>query len=140
MTGEVYIDEKVIQEVGDRTKYIVDWTSAVDGAGGDGTAVSDPIYAVGFLYEVETVPGANGDKATNCPDANYDIIITDPYGYDLMNGKLANRSGTVAQRQIAANPMWIDDYFVITVSNADAHPEAAKQGRIIIWIDRNLNG
>lgn len=135
MTGEVYIDEKVIQEVGDRTKYIVDWVSDASA----GTVVSDYIYMVGFLYEVETIPGANGDKATNKPSDNYDVTITDPYGYDLMNGKLANRYGTsapAAQRQISANPMWIDDYVTINISGAGN----SKQGRIILWVDRNLNG
>ena len=114
MTGEVYIDEKIIAEVGDRTKYVVDWVSDSS----TGNVVSDPIYMVGFLYEVETIPGANGDKTTNTPTNLYDITITDPYGYDLMNNKLANRSGSVAQRQIAANPMWVDDYVTINISNA----------------------
>jgi hypothetical protein len=130
MTGEWVVNEVQIQEVSDRTKYVVDWVSITGG-----TAVSMNINMVGFLVEVETIPGQNGVPATDPPDSLYDITITDPYGYDLMGGKLADRSNTVAERKLAANPMWVDDYVVINISGAGD----ANQGRIIIWVDRNLN-
>lgn len=131
MTGEWIVNEILIQEVSDRTKYIIDWVSDSS----TGAAVSMNISMVGFMVEVETVPGQNGVPATDPPDANYDITITDPYGFDLMGGKLANRSATAAERKLAANPMWVDDYVVINISNAGN----SNQGRIIIWVDRNLN-
>lgn len=131
MTGEWIVNERIIQEVSDRTKYIIDWVSDAS----TGAAVSMNISMVGFIVEVETVPGQNGVPATDPPDDHYDITITDPYGYDLMGGKLADRSSTVAERKLAANPMWVDDYVVINISGAGN----SNQGRIIIWVDRNLN-
>jgi hypothetical protein len=54
-----------------------------------------------------------------------------------MGGKLMDRcpSSNVAERKLAANPMWVDDYVTVTVDNAGD----TKKGRIIIWVDRNLN-
>lgn len=133
MTGTVVVEKKVFAEVANRVKIIVDWTSHTDG-----TVVSDPIDAIGFLYEVETIPGALGDRTTDCPTGagtpkKYDMTITDPYGFDLMDSKLIdNRSVTVAERIVATNPMWVDDYMIVSVTDGGS----GKQGRLIIWIDR----
>jgi len=124
MTGDVVVTQKTFAEVASRIKIIVDWTSD-----GSGDVVSDPIDAIGFIVEVETVPGTGSVK----PSDDYDVTITDPYGYNLMDEKtIDNRDYVNAERVIAATPRWVDDYMTVTV----AHAGASTQGKIIIWIDR----
>lgn len=130
MTGELYINAVEIREFGNRTKLVVDWTSD-----SSGHVISDNIEAAGYLTEIETIPGASGDKSTNTPTNNYDILITDTYGYDIAAGKMgANRSSSIAQRQLAANPAWVDDYIIVSIDNAGG----TKQGRLILWFDRSI--
>jgi hypothetical protein len=126
MTGEVVVDRKLFAEVASRMKIIVDWTSDASG-----DVVSDPIDAIGFVYEIERVPGALGIPATNPPTASYNLWIKDPYGYNLFD-PATNGSATDAQRDLSEVPMWVDDYMTINITAAGN----AKQGRLIIWIDR----
>jgi len=130
MTGECVISSVEIREGSNRSKLVIDWTSDSSA----GTVVSDSIEAVGYLAEIETIPGLLGDKVTTCPSDNYDIKITDVYGYDIAAGKMGvNRSSSVAQRQLAANPAWVDDYIIINISGAGN----SKTGRLILWFDRS---
>jgi hypothetical protein len=126
MTGDVVVDRKTFAEVANRMKIIVDWTSD-----GSGDVVSDPIDAIGFVYEIERVPGALGVPATNPPDGSYNTKIKDPYGADLI-ATANDGSATVAQRTLQETPMWVDDYMTVNITAAGA----SNQGRLIIWIDR----
>lgn len=130
MTGDVIVEQKVFAEVENRIKLIIDWTSDASG-----NCVSDPIDAIGFIYEIERVPGANGDLTTNTPTDSYNTYIKDPYGYSLIE-KAGDGSKTIAQRTVQTTPMWVDDYIIVSFSAAGA----SKQGRLIIWIDRATNG
>jgi hypothetical protein len=128
MTGDVVVSKKTFAEVANRVKIIIDWTSDASG-----DVVSDPIDAIGFLTEIETIPGALGVIATDPPTNLYDITITDPYGWDLMDAKfIDNRLNSAPQREVMENPQWVDDYMIVTVDGAGD----ANKGRIIIWVDR----
>lgn len=48
-------------------------------------------YQGAYLYRVITDPGATA------PDADYDIVLNDAYGFDVMEGTLANRSATATE-------------------------------------------
>lgn len=61
----------------------VAWTSS---AGGAVTTVINPVY--GEVLWVATNPGSTS------PTANYDIVLTDPSGIDVLQGSCADRSAT----------------------------------------------
>lgn len=125
-------------------KVILDWTS-------DSTAgtVSIPIcstYAAaqgwngvqpaklqGFIRSLETIPGASGDLTTTLPTAAYDVTLLDSYAQDVSAAVLADRSGTVAEREIPTSPLYIDDEITLTIANAGN----SKTGRLILELVGN---
>ena len=129
----------------DRAQIICDWTS--DAAAGSvalaiastyatAQAAISPSYPqpkriVGKITMIETIPGANGDKATTCPTDQYDVTLPDAYGYDVADGTLANRSGSVAESVVYEEPLAIDSDLTLTIANAGN----SKAGRLIIYVD-----
>lgn len=129
MTGDVVVSRKIFAEASPREKIIIDWTSD-----GSGNVVTDQIDTIGFVYEIERVPGANGDLSTDTPSASYNTYIKDPYGCALIE-KAGDGSATAAQRDLQTDPLWVDDYMVVSITAAGA----ANSGRLIIWLLRSLN-
>lgn len=84
----------------------------------------------GYIVGIETIPGENGDKTTDCPTNLYDITLDDPYGYDLAGGSLANRSSSVAEKVVPSSPIPVDSEITVSISAAGN----AKKGRIILSI------
>lgn len=65
--------------------YKITWTSTAGGAAE--STLNDEVgrYANGIIVRVITDPSATA------PTDNYDIVLTDATGIDVMNGQLANR-------------------------------------------------
>lgn len=130
----------------DRAQIICDWTSDAS-AGTVAIAIASTYTAAQIAYGgmrpnpkritgnirlVETIPGLLGDKTTTCPTDNYDITLPDAYGFDVMEGGLANRSSSVAQIvSFEAAPLPIDSDLTLTIANAGN----SKTGRVIITVD-----
>ena len=70
-------------------EYSIAWTSDAAGAV---SGIDVPVMA-GTLMRAATVPAAAGDAPTD----NYDVVVTDAYGVDLLAAAGANRSATVSQ-------------------------------------------
>lgn len=129
----------------DRAQIICDWTSDAS-AGTVALAIAStyaaaqlakspsypqPKRIVGRIALIETIPGANGDKTTTCPTDQYDITLLDAYGYDVADGTLANRSGSVAEAVVYEEPLTIDSDLTLTIASAGN----SKTGRLIIYVD-----
>lgn len=89
-----------------------------------------PSKLSGYIVGIETIPGENGDKTTDCPTALYDITLDDSYGYDLAGGSLANRSASVGEKVVSSQPIPIDSEITVSISAAGN----SKKGRIIIYV------
>ena len=127
-------------------KVVLDWVS--ENGGDDAGKVSAGIMSTykaafsasaylplkdeisGYIVGIETIPGLNGDKTTDCPTALYDITLDDSYGYALAGGSLANRSASVAEKVVPSQPIPIDSEITVSISAAGN----SKKGRIIIHI------
>lgn len=130
MTGVVSITQQEIREVGSVTKYIIDWTSD-----SSGNVESDQIEAIGYITEIERVPGENGDRTTSKPSASYDTYIKDRYGASLIS-KANNGDADNAQRDVETSPLWVDDYMVVSLTDCGN----TKKGRLIVWVRKSVNG
>lgn len=95
-------------------------TASADDASYPSTATSQTItdqIAGRYIIEARTNPGSTA------PTANYDIVLNDTDGIDLMGGMLANRSATAseaAQPAIASGVYWprpIDGALTIAITN-----------------------
>lgn len=76
--------------LGGRRMYLHEVTWEADDATGAIANITIPAsdlkkYKGAYLYRVITDPGATS------PTDDYDIVINDAYGYDIMEGALANR-------------------------------------------------
>ena len=106
----------------------IDWTShATDGTcDGDicstyaaaqlaiGYSMPQPSKITGYIRCIETIPGASGDRTTACPTDDYDIVLQDPYDYDLTGGSLADRDEASAERVIPTSPVPVDSFAKVT--------------------------
>jgi len=109
---------------------IVPWESD---ASGDASVGIDIDYNGMNIVSVQTIPGLNGDRTTTTPTADYDVVINDEYGEDIMEGELADRSATVGETLYANPPLPVPGILTIVVSNAGN----AKTGIVKIMFDRN---
>lgn len=81
------------------------------------------------LVKVETIPGLNGNLTDNLPTALYDLTLLDAYGADVVDGALADRSGTAADIPlIPGTPIKVDSNLTVTIAAAGA----GTKGRIIL--------
>jgi len=103
-----------------------DWTS--DGSG-DATVVI-PDFKGYFIVAVRTAPGEEGDLATDLPTNLYTVtLINDATGADILAGEGADRSGTVADDALIADPpVSVPGAMTLTVASAGV----TKQGRVYI--------
>jgi len=102
------------------------WTS--DGSG-DATAVL-PDFSGYELVAVQTVPGEDGDLATDLPTADYDVTLIDAYGMDWFDDEGIDRSGTVAEIFCQVKRIPFPDSATLTIANAGS----ANQGLVNIWV------
>jgi len=119
-------------------KLTLDWVSASDGtvalaivAALKSAKPSVPNRIHGKLKMIETIPGLLGDKTTATPTDNYDITITDSYGYDVATGNLADRSASIAQAIFPVAEVPVDDELTLNITNAGD----TKKGRTILYFD-----
>jgi hypothetical protein len=89
-------------------------------------------YFGGGLYAVETIMGASGDLTTN--KLSYmNITIKDPYGLDIMQGNLTNRSTSAAEIVYADPPILLNSDLVLNIISTQT---PGGKGRIIMWIQQ----
>jgi len=127
-------------DMSDPNKVILDWLSTDLGVvsiaicstyiTAQGVFKPHPKKLQGFLRSIETIPGLLGDKTTTVPTTLYDITLLDPYGYDISGGILADRSASVAEKEVPTEDLYIDSELTLTIANAGN----AKTGRIILEI------
>lgn len=114
------------------TLYVIDWTSGTDaGVSTELAALAGDSSISGYLRYIQTIPGASGDKTTTVPDADYDIVLNDAYGYDIAAGNLANRSASAAERIIPSSPMFVDGTLTLVITNASN----SKTGRLVLLVE-----
>ena len=70
------------------------------------------------IKSFQTIPGANGDLATNLPTNAYDVTLLDSFGEDIMASNTLNRSGTVAETYYALTDIVLSGDLTLVVANA----------------------
>lgn len=113
------------------TRYLIDWESTAGGSYTD----TITLQAAGELIAVSFGPGSPA------PDANYDVVITDEEGVDILAGQGANLSATVSTMvtpgipvkdgtttSVGCRPVMGD--LSLSITNAGA----SKQGKIVLWV------
>lgn len=84
---------------------------------GDGSVPSTSFGLRGWIFMVVTNPG------DTVPDANYDIVLNDADGLDIMGGTLANRSDTLTQQAFPIlvgttyGERFVDGQLTLVISN-----------------------
>ena len=86
MAGTVTKSEKTHSSV---KKVVWNWTTDASGDATKTTAAAFDGEILGFL----TIPG----KTTVQPSADYDVVVTDSDGHDVLSGAGADRSNTVTE-------------------------------------------
>lgn len=123
----------------DPNKVILDWLSTSDTGAvslaicstyitAQGVHKPHPKKLQGFIRSIMTIPGLLGDLTTTLPTTLYDITLLDPYGYDISGNILADRSATVAEKEVPTENLYIDSELTLTISGAGN----SKTGRIIL--------
>jgi len=108
------------------TRFEKTWIS--DGSGDFTVALDD--YKGYEIVAVQTVPGENGDRSTDCPSANYNVTLIDDYGFDWFYGEGLGRSDSVAEAFCRSGRIPFPDVATLTIADAGS----AKQGLVNIWI------
>jgi len=126
-----------VKKYKDHLSYIFDWIATSGGA--VSVDIEALAQALGVLHSlqrkvlaIETIPGLLGDKATSLPSDQYDVTLLDAYGYDIADGALNNRSGTLAESVVYGTPLVIDSAITLTIANAGD----TKKGRLIFKVSR----
>jgi len=108
------------------TRFDETWTS--DGSG-DATITLDD-YRGYEIVAVQTVPGENGDRSTDCPSPAYDVTCIDAYAFDWFYSEGIDRSATVAEVFCRQGRIPFPDSAILTIANAGD----TKQGLVNIWV------
>jgi hypothetical protein len=99
MPGTLTVTESLLP--GGR-KYVLAWTA--DANGDVSGAPAQFALGAGVLRQYRFIPGTGGNQPTNL----YDVTLTDPDGFDVLEGNGANRSNVaievLANKQIYAEP------------------------------------
>lgn len=107
---------------GNVKKIVFAWTSSAGGAADATTTNPYDGKIIGFA----TIP-----SGVTAPDDNYDVVINDADGHDVLLGAGANRDTAnteyVAETSVAGAPA---STLTLAVTNAGA----AKLGTVILWI------
>ena len=108
------------------TKVPKTWTS-----NGSGAATMDLGDYKGYeIVACQSVPGANGDRTTDCPATTYTLTLVDEFAMDWFFGEGATRSVSVAEAFCKDGVIPISDTSTITIAGAGD----TKQGLINVWI------
>ena len=126
MAGTLAITYSETREI---KKVINNWTSDASGdCTGNLKSLSGEIVRVGFAPSTDSAPSSN-----------YDIVLNDEEGFDVLNGAGANLSATVKAQYFPAMvdylvgyaiPVAFDGILSLVVSNAGN----VKKGKIILHI------
>jgi hypothetical protein len=104
-------------------KIVFSWTSAVGGAAdGTSTAVFD-----GKLLGLTTIPSGGG----TAPADNYDVVVNDAAGHDVLLGAGANRD-TATTEHVAGDSLGAIAGTKLTLGVTNAGD--AKQGTVILYV------
>jgi hypothetical protein len=119
MAGTVTVAEKVLKPV----KQIVwSWTST---SGGAADLITTLPYA-GQVTACVTIPAGGGSAPTD----NYDITITDAYGYDVLQGTGANRDTANTETAVPTATSIAFGTLTLNVTNAGD----TKGGTVILYV------
>ena len=102
------------------------WTS--DASGDSAIDLGD--YRGYEIIAVQNVPGANGDLATDCPSAGYNVTLIDAYGFDWLYSEGLTRSDSVAETFCRYKKIPFPDSSTLIIADAGD----TKQGLINIWV------
>ena len=91
-----------------------------------------PDYRGYEIKSVQTTPGLNGDRTTTCPTADYDVVINDEYGEDIMDGELADQSASASATLYSNPPTPVPGILTVVISNAGV----SKTGLILIMLQQ----
>lgn len=98
----------------------------ISSAGGAADAVSAAAFS-GAIERLVTVPGAGGVQPTD----NYDVVVNDDDGNDVLMGAGANRSNASTQQVLASSlGVVANDKLTLAVTNAGN----AKEGTVILYL------
>ncbi len=110
---------------GERLRLLTfDWLSDASGDSTDTTAETQEI--VGHVSRVVTVPDSGGTQ----PSANYDIVLNDAQGVDVLSAGGANRSQTAAEDIEPDPPIIVVGTLALVVSNAGN----VKGGTVYVYV------
>lgn len=106
---------------------------AADGSGDVNGSSNCDVAVNGYIYMVVT------DPAADAPTDNYDIVLNDSDGVDVMGGKLADRDTANTEQVVpviggVTMSRFVDGNVSVVVSNAGANND----GEIIIYIYKEL--
>ena len=119
MAGTVTKTEKISGSV---KKLIFAWTSSAGGAADATSVAAFDGKVIGFT----TIP--DGGAA---PDDNYDVVVTDVDGHDVLVGAGANRDTSNTEHVDGANLAAVaGSLLTLAVTNAGN----AKSGTVIVWV------
>lgn len=119
MAGTVTATERISGTV---RKLVFAWTS--DGSG-DADGESSQVYD-GEIVGLTTIP-----DGTAVPTVDYDVVVNDAEGHDVLLGAGADRSATVTEHVARASLAAVaQSTLTLVVSNAGA----AKQGTVILYV------
>jgi hypothetical protein len=80
--------------------------------------LAPPLYKItGKIKKVQTAPGNNGDLTTYLPTDQYDLTLTDEYGYEVTASGIGNRSGTISESIVPVSDIVVDSELILTGSN-----------------------
>jgi len=108
------------------SKISKSWTS--DGSGDATIEMED--YSGYEMCAVQTVPGAEGDRTTQCPSSTYLVTYLDSYDFDWFYNEGAARSVSAADAFCKDGLIPVSDSGVITISGTGG----IAQGIINIWL------
>lgn len=95
-------------------KIAWDWLSAADGSVGSVTGRVTTNTYNGAVLRAVFVP----DAAATQPSDNYDVVINDADGYDILAGQGANKSNAAAVTVVASMGAVANDTLTLGVTNA----------------------
>ena len=118
MAGTVTVEEVSFHGI---SKIKWSWTCTAAGAAD---------LATTFSYYGEVLALLTDPDGTDVPTLNYDITVTDPDGYDVMQAAAANRSDTATQQVVPTAKSIAVGKLTLNVTNAGN----AKKGVAILYI------
>ena len=115
-------------------RLVFAWTSHTDGTVAGFVSAS----VIGKIAACLTIPGAGGVA----PTALYDVTILNNDGFDVLGGKGAYRSGTLAEQIVSAVPMGNGAIASIgpvavhgTLELRVANAGSGKQGTVVLLLE-----